>query len=194
MSIQHALQSKKRSNGSVMPRKRWRSKLTTLELPTVNQKDCNAVSDHDLVRHALVDFDELNVLSPKVLQQLVEELVLAIRYRRCGLRAQKRGVSDKALATQVFFADVRRALESSGIPAKRWRKRYDNGGGESLYYRIAREIADVSGINVPKDPKLAGRVSAQFQYGALSLAMDTAQTLEKDSVGKSSSADGSDVP
>ena len=140
-----------------MPRKkRWRVRLTVTEVPTIDPNNRNAVADDDLVRFALEDFEELDVLSRDGREQLVEDLVNAIRYNRAGLRAQKRGVSDQALETQVFFADVRRALERAGLRAMRWRKQYDNGGGESFYYRVVREIADVSGITIPKDPE-AGR-------------------------------------
>jgi hypothetical protein len=39
----------------------------------------------------------------------------------------------KALATD-FLSDVGRAIERAGLPAKRWRKQYDNGGGESFFF------------------------------------------------------------
>ena len=42
-----------------MPRKRWRVRLSSYDVPIINPEDRNAVDDHDLVRHALVDFDEL---------------------------------------------------------------------------------------------------------------------------------------
>jgi hypothetical protein len=168
-----------------MPRKRWRSRLSSYDVPD-NDIDPNApvpVEDHVLVRHALVDFDELSVLSPEKKEQLVADLVHALRYTRCGINAGKRGVSNKALAQQVFLSDVGRALERAGLPAKRWRKRYDDGDGpsadapESFFFRLAREVADVSGMAFPQDLKLAGKRAMQHQYGTMSPAMKTAQEV-----------------
>jgi hypothetical protein len=136
-----------------MPRKRRQFAVNTYSFPIVAPTDRNAVTDHDLVGHALVDFEELSVLTEEARGQLVEDLVQAVAFYRTGLDA-----------TQVFFADVERSLGRANIPAKRWRKQYDNGGGESLYYRIVREVGDVCGIPVPKDPKLAGNRASQFRY------------------------------
>ena len=130
-----------------MPRKRWLSGLSEYVLPKIDPNDRNAVEDGDLVRHALVDFDELAVLSDETREKLVEDLVDSIRFARGGVKARKQGVSDKALAQQIFLSDVGRALERAGLPAKRWRKQYDNGGGESFYFRLAREVADVADLD-----------------------------------------------
>ena len=147
-------------------------------IPTIDPGDRNAVEDHDLVRHALVDFDELAVLPNKTREQLVAELVVSIGYARGGVKAGKRGMSDKALRQHIFLSDVGRALERTGLPVKRWRKQYDNGGGESFFFRLAREVADVSGIALPKDLKLAGKRAAQHQHGVMSPPMKAAQTAE----------------
>ena len=48
---------------SAMPRKRWLTQVSTYDAPHVDPSDPSAVADDDLVRHALVDFDELAVLS-----------------------------------------------------------------------------------------------------------------------------------
>lgn len=160
-----------------MPRKRWRARVTTYE-PVTNPKDRNAVEDIHLVRHALVDFDELEVLSGEAREQLAADLVDAIRFARTGIKAGKRGLSDKAATTQIFISDVRRALERASLPARRWRKQYDNGRGESLFFRLAREVAEVSGLALPKDLKLAGKQAAQHQYGNISPAMKAAQEAE----------------
>jgi hypothetical protein len=144
----------------------------------------NGDFDEVLVRHALVDFDELAVLSSEAYEQLVSDLVDAIRFARCGVKAGKRGVSDKALAEQIFVSDVGCALERAGLPAKRWRKRYDDGdrpsddAPESFFFRFAREVADVSGIALPQDLKLPGQRAAQHQYGVLSPTMKAAQEAE----------------
>jgi hypothetical protein len=161
-----------------MPRKRWRTGLSSYGIPDIDPADRNAVEDHHLVRHALVDFDELAVLSSETREQLVADLVDAIRFARGGVKARKRGVSDKALAQQIFLSDVGRALERAGLPAKRWRKQYDSGGGESFFFRLAREVADVSGIALPQDLKLPGKRAAQHQYGVMSPAMKAAQDIE----------------
>ena len=61
-----------------MPRKRWLARLSCYDVPVINPKDRNAVEDRDLVRHVLVDFDELAVLSSETREQLVANLVDAI--------------------------------------------------------------------------------------------------------------------
>jgi len=165
-----------------MPRKRWLTRLSSYDVvdidPTV------PVEDHYLVRHALVDFDELAVLSSETREQLVDDLVGSIRFARCGVKAGKRGVSNEALAQQIFLSDVGRALERAGLPAKRWRKRYDAGDGpsvdapESFFFRLAREVANVSGIVLPRDLKLPGKRASQHQYGMMSRSMKAAQQAE----------------
>jgi hypothetical protein len=162
----------------MMPRKRWRTPLSIYDVPVINPQDRNAVEDLDLVRHALVDFDELAVLSGETREQLAADLVDAIRFARGGVKAGKRGVSDKALAQQIFLSDIRRAFERASLPVKRWRKQYDNGGGESFFFRLAREVADVSGMALPRDLKLPGKRAAQHQYGIMSPAMKAAQVAE----------------
>jgi hypothetical protein len=169
-----------------MARKRKRNRLSTYDVPT-DDIDPNVpvpVEDHYLVRHALVDFDELSVLSPETKEQLVADLIDALRFARAGIKAGKRGVSDQALAQQIFLSDVGRALERAGLSAKRWRKRYDDGdqpsddAPESFFFRLAREVADVSGMVLPRDLKLPGKRAAKHQYGMMSPAMTAAQQVE----------------
>jgi hypothetical protein len=161
-----------------MPRKRWRTRLSYYDVPKIDPNDRNAIEDHDLLRHALVDFDELAVLSDETREQLVEDLVDSTCFARGGVNAGKRGMSNEALAQQIFLSDVGRALERAGFPAKRWRKRYDNGGGESFFFRLAREIADVSDIHLPQDLKLPAQRAAQHKYGMMSPVMKVAQENE----------------
>ena len=167
-----------------MPRKRWRTRLSSYKVVDIDPNDPVKVEDHFLVRHALVDFDELAVLSSETHEQLVADLVDSIRFARAGVKAGKRGVSDKAIAQQIFLSDVGRALERAGLPAKRWRKRYDDGDGpsvdapESFFFRLAREVAEVSGMALPQDLKLPGKRAAQHQYGVMSPAMKAAQKAE----------------
>ena len=161
-----------------MPRKRWPTRFSSYDVPKIDSNDRNAIEDHDLVRHALVDFDELAVLSGQIREQLVSDLVDAIRFARAGVNAGKRGMSNKALAQQTFLSDVGRAIERAGLPAKRWRKQYDNGGGESFFFGLAREVAEVSGMALPQDLKLPGQRAAQIQYGVMSPAMKAAQDAE----------------
>jgi len=167
-----------------MPRKRWRTRLSSYDIPDIDPKDRNSVGDDDLVRFALVDFDELAVLSNETRGQLVADLVNSIHFARCGVKSGRRGVSNEALAQQIFLSDVGRALERAGLPAKRWRKRYDDGDGpsvdapESFFFRLAREVADVCGMTLPQDLKLPGKRAAQHQYGVMSPAMKAAQKVE----------------
>ena len=161
-----------------MPRKRWLTRLSFYDVPKVDPNDRNAIDDHDLVRHALVDFDELAVLSDESRDHLVEDLVDSVRFARGGVNAGKRGLGNGALAQQVFLSDVGRALERAGLPVKRWRKKYDLRGGESFFFRLAREVADVSGLTLPQDLKLPGKQAAQHQYGKMSSAMKAAQKAE----------------
>ena len=142
-----------------MPRKRWLSSLSEYVIPKIDPNDRNAVEDSDFVRHVLVDFDELAVLSSQVREQLVSDLVDIIRFARGGVKARRQGVSDKALVQQIFLSDVARALERVGLPAKRWRKQYDNGGGESFFFRLAREVADVAGLVLAAGPQTLGQAS-----------------------------------
>jgi hypothetical protein len=161
-----------------MPRKRRHVRLSEYKIPPIDPEDRTAVEDHTLVRHVLVDFDELAVLSGEIRERLVCDLVKSIRFARGGVKVGKRGVSNKASAQQIFLSDVGRALERAGLPAKRWRKQYDNGGGESFFFRLAREIAPLAGIDLPKDLKLPGKRAAQHQYGVMSPTMVAAQNAE----------------
>ena len=148
-----------------MPRKRWQARLSFYDIPVIDPKDRNAVEDHHLVRSVLVDFDELAVLSSESREQLVANLVRAICFARAGIKAGKRGVSDKVLTQQIIMSDIGRALEWAGLPPKRWRKQYDNGGGESFYFRLAREIARLAGIDLPMDLKLLAKRAAGYRCG-----------------------------
>ena len=169
-----------------MPRKRWRTRLRSYDVPAndIDPKVPVPAKDDEIVRHALVDFDELSVLSRKIKEQLVADLVDALRFARARVNAGRRGVSDEALAQQIFLSDVGRALERAGLPAKRWRKRYDDGDGpsndapESLFFRLAREVADVAGMVLPRDLKLPGKRAAKHQYGMMSPAMKAAQEAQ----------------
>jgi hypothetical protein len=93
-------------------------------------------------------------------------------------------MSDKALAQQIFLSDVARVLETARLPAKRWRKRYDDGDGpsddapESFLFRLSREVAEVSGITLPRDLKLPGKRASQHKYGIMSPSMKAAQDQE----------------
>lgn len=161
-----------------MPRKRWLTGISEYAVPNIDPNDRNAVEDGDLVRHALVDFDELAVLSNEARERLVVDLVDSIRFARGGVKARKRGVSDEALAQQIFLSDVGRALERAGLPTKRWRKQYDDGGGESFFFRLARAIAEVAGLDLPQDLKLPGQRASRHQYGIMSPIMKKAQEDE----------------
>ena len=118
-----------------MPRKRWRARLSYYDNPVINPEDRNAVEDHDLVRHALVDFDELAVLPNETREQLVADLVDAIWFWRAGVKAGKRGMSDKDLAQQIFLSRM------SGVP---WNEpvypQHGGGSDEGDNGRRTREL------------------------------------------------------
>jgi hypothetical protein len=153
----------------VVPRKRWKYKVASYDVPHIDPGDRQANSDEELVSHALVDFEELAVLPDAVLGQLIRDLVDAVRYARAGVKTGKVGVSNEATAQQVYMADVARAMKRARMVPTRWRKQYDNGAGESLYYQVGREVADATGLPpLPKDPKLVGQRASQIQYGTQS--------------------------
>jgi hypothetical protein len=98
-----------------MPRKRRLSSLSEYVIPKIDPNSRNAVEDSDFVRHVLVDFDELAVISSQVREQLVSDLVDIIRFARGGVKARRRGVSDKALVPADSSALRRSCLGTSGI-------------------------------------------------------------------------------
>ncbi|MFL6817602.1 MAG: hypothetical protein ACJ8EF_06645 [Bradyrhizobium sp.] len=161
-----------------MTPKRRPMRLAEYKVPNIDPTDRSLAGDDDLVRHALVDFDEIAVVPREVRKQLVADLVDAIRFARAGVNAGKRGVSNKALAQQIFLSDVCRALGRAGLPSTRWRKKYDNGGGESFFFRLAREVAAVSGIALPQDLKLPTKRAAQHHYESVSPTMRVAKNSE----------------
>ena len=161
-----------------MPRKRRLTGLSEYAVPSIDPDDRNANEDCVLIRHSLVDFDELSVLSDEIREKLVDDLVKSICFARGGVKARKRGVSDEALAKQIFLSDVSRALDRAGLPPKRWRKQYDNGGGESFFFRLARAVADVAGLDLPQDLKLLAQRAFRHQYGIMSPIMKKAQADE----------------
>ena len=167
-----------------MPRKRRHVRLSEYKILPIDPEDRNAVEDHTLVRHVLVDFDEVAVLPSETREQLVAYLVGVICFVRAGVKAGKHGMSNKDLAIDIYMSDVWHALERASLPAKRWRKWYDNGRGESFYFRLARVVGDVSGIPLPKDLKLRGMRAAQHQYGVMSPAMKAAQAAEQAARGR----------
>jgi hypothetical protein len=170
-----------------MPRrKRLPVRYFGYRISVVDPGDRNTVEVHDLVRHVLVDiFDETNVLPGDIINQFVENLVAAGCYACGGVKAGKRGVSDEATRQDIWLSGVAHAMEQAGLPVKRWRKKYDLRKGESLYFRLVRELGDVFGIALPKDLKLAGQRAAQVQYGVMSPAMAAWQATELAARGRS---------
>jgi len=149
----------------------------------IKPEDGDEVDDYDLVRATLVDFEELADLPIATREQLVADLVAAIRFWRAGVKPGNRGLSDEKEAQHIFISDVGRALERAGLRATRWRKTYEGDGPdidapESFFFRLARELANVFGITLPKDLKLPGMRAAQHQYEVMSPAMKAAQDAE----------------
>ena len=169
-----------------MPRKRKPARFSVYSVdksPTIDPEDPNKVTDHDLVRRALADFEELADLPTATREQLVADLVGAIRFWRAGVKPGKRGLSDEKEAQHIFISDVGRALERADLPVKRWRKTYEGDGPdidapESFFFRLARELANVFGITLPRDLKLAGQRASEIQYEVMSPAMKAAQDAE----------------
>ena len=72
-----------------MPRKRRHVRLSEyMTFRPIDPEDRNAVEDHALVRHVLVDFDEVAVLPSETREQLVAYLVGVIWF--CSCRRQSR--------------------------------------------------------------------------------------------------------
>jgi len=163
-----------------MPRKR-KPKFSEYKIPTIDPEDRHAVENHVLIRHALVDFDELALLPSNTYEQLVANLVDAIGFWRAGVKPRKRGLSDEKEAQHIFISNVGRALERAGLSAPRWRKTYDGDGGpdpdapQSFYFLLVRSLGDVFGIPLPKDLRLAGKRASKIQYGAMPPAMEAWQ-------------------
>src|SRR5437868_8063462 len=100
----------------VMPRKRWRTRLSSYPIRDIDPTIPVPIKDHEMVRAVLVDFDELTVLPSEAREQLVADLVESIGFRRCGVKVGKRGLSDEAVAQQILLSDIGRALERAGLP------------------------------------------------------------------------------
>ena len=74
-----------------MPRKRSPDRISEYKIPDIKPGDRTAVEDHHLVGHALVDFDEIGVLSSRTREQLTDDLVDAIRFARGGVPSSQAG-------------------------------------------------------------------------------------------------------
>src|SRR5437660_5128130 len=75
MSSRRGRRSRRCLRGLAMPRKRWRTRLSSYDVVDIDPNVPVPVEDHYLVRHALVDFDELAMLSNETREQLVADLV-----------------------------------------------------------------------------------------------------------------------
>jgi hypothetical protein len=170
------------NNGSMMERKMPRKPRLSY-YSVIKPEDGDEVDDYDLVRATLVDFEELAHLPSAPREQLVTDLVDAIRFWRAGVKPGKRGLSDEKEAQHIYLSDVGRGLERAGLPATRWRKTYEGDGPdidapESFFFRLARGLADAFGRALPKDLKLAGQRASKIQYGVMFPAMKAAQDAE----------------
>jgi hypothetical protein len=170
------------NNGSMMERKMPRKPRLSY-YSVIKPEDGDEVDDYDLVRATLFDFEELAHLPSAPREQLVTDLVDAIRFWRAGVKPGKRGLSDEKEAQHIFISDVGRALKRAGLFATRWRKTYEGDGPdidapESFFFRLARGLADAFGRALPKDLKLAGQRASKIQYGVMFPAMKAAQDAE----------------
>ena len=69
-----------------MPRKRWLTRLSYYSV--IKPEDGDEVDDYDLVRATLADFEELADLPTATREQLVADLVGAIRFWRAGVKPE----------------------------------------------------------------------------------------------------------
>ena len=66
-----------------------------------------------LVRHVLVDFDEVAVLPSETREQLVAYLVGVICFVRAGVKAGKHGMSNKDFVIRYFYVGCPACLGTS---------------------------------------------------------------------------------
>jgi hypothetical protein len=120
-------------------------------------------------------FEKVTALPGEVRERLTLDLVTAIRFWRAGVRAGKQGLSDEAIARDVFLADVKRALEQAGRPATRWGK---SDVLESPYFQLAHKLGEAFGISLPNDLQRAAKRATDVTYGQMSPAMAAWQAAE----------------
>ncbi|MCP4304972.1 MAG: hypothetical protein GY788_08895 [bacterium] len=127
----------------------------------------------------MVDIDDVANLPDKTRQELIDDLVDAVGFwRACRNRRTKDEPLNKSLAVSAFLHDVAEAMAAAGLPVKRWRKKYDNGGPESPYLRFARKVGEVCGIRIPCDQaRPAKRASEIHEEPCLPLSLETKRML-----------------
>lgn len=144
-----------------MPRKP-KSRWSSYTIPHIDRGDPSQNSIRELVRHALVDLDELAHLDDSQRDGLEGDLVDAVGHYRAGLSPGKRGGGkDKFLAKAIFHHDLNRALEAAGVPTVKW-SRVHLDGYESVIDRVARAIGEVCSIDLPADTKRIVRTAASI--------------------------------
>jgi hypothetical protein len=154
-----------------MPRKRWRTPAAISPRIRIEHYEIvrNALVDASAMAHENDDFKKVARLPSEIFEQLVDNLVAAGRIARGNINAGIPHVSNTALTHHIFMRDVKRAMESAGLPVERWlhyekdgvmpRKRWGTRGGwilsyrESLHYRIAHMLSDVFALDLPLDLK-----------------------------------------
>jgi hypothetical protein len=139
--------------------------------------DQDRKTDRDNVRRLLVGFAELGSLPARVLQRLIEDLLVATYRARGGINARKRHRSNKAWGRHVYMADIGRAMKRARLPVKNW-QHHDEGFGESFYYQVAHALATAFKIRLPRDLGPPAKSAAKIRYGKMSPAMMAAQLEE----------------
>jgi hypothetical protein len=106
------------------------------------------------VQKLILKFPELAVLAPHQNKRLSENLEKALRLADTGLPSERTDVSRDAWTREVFFVDVRRAMQAAGLPVTFWRRDATARAapnGESLYFRLVRAAAKLVRLKVPRD-------------------------------------------
>ena len=141
-----------------MPRRKPQRGWTVADLPASGR---DSSSDLELVRHALVDIDDLAGLDDQRRAALERDLAYAVGFWRAGVNIGRRGISNEFTANGIFFADVINAIASAGLRAGRWSQQYD-GGTESLLYRVARALGETCGFRLPSDLKRVAKLGQEI--------------------------------
>jgi hypothetical protein len=94
------------------------------------------------------------------------------RIARGSINAGIRHVSNAALTKHIFMWGVRRAMDATGLlPVETWEHHeriwgHHEGGGESLYYRIAHLLSDLFALNLPRylEPLAEAATEMEIKY------------------------------
>ena len=118
------------------------------------EQDGVANNVHAAVQNLILKFPELTVLDPANKDVFSAALEEAVRCADTGAPSSRADISHDAWTRQILFADVQRAMKDVGLPVASWRCDATARAaptGEALFYRVARAVAKLSGLKVPRD-------------------------------------------